>query len=492
MKRRRIIALSFILGLAFMPMVNAQEASADTLMKHIRKLSSSRYEGRQAGSQGFNDAAQYVIDVLSSYGVEPYEADDWMKFPFEVEANRIDNASLHTYIHVEDVRTEYVLGKDFACASMTGRGYADAPVVFCGYGVDNTIYNEYGKVDAKGKIVLVLTGTPKFLPQSITEKYATLRDKARTARAHGAVALVAINLSESARPTEVQCMGFCGEEPHLLTFPILQATRWCGGKLLENERMALDSVIAQIDSTQKPQSFLLDKKFAINVNASHNPKAETANIVGIMKGKDHRLVKEMIVVGTSLDHVGMQGKTCLFPGADNNASGVAALLEVARMLSEADDLQGRSIVFAIFSGGEQKHKGSDVFVHTFKPLSWIDAFINIECVGSGDSIALLGSKHYPILHSIALYNDSLYTQQAKRDLVALPRTDAVAFDQVGIPSLSIFTTSGHRYNHVPSDIPENINRKMVANTTTLLYHTLIQLCNGDYQGRAIESRRIKF
>ncbi|MBR1792607.1 MAG: M28 family peptidase [Bacteroidales bacterium] len=492
MKAKTIILLSFIVGLAFSPSVNAQEASADTLMKHIRKLSSSFYEGRMAGSTGFDKAAQYVIDVLSNYGVEPYEDGDWMKHTFEVESNRIDNASLQTYVHVEDVRTEYVLGKDFACASMTGRGYADAPVVFCGYGIDNTIYNEYAKIDARGKIVLVLTGAPNFLPQTIADKYTTLRDKARTAQRHGAVALVAINISEQCRPTEVQCMGYCGEGPHLTTFPILQATRWCGSKLLENERMGIDSIISQIDSTQKPQSFLLDKKFAINVNASYKPNAITGNVVGIMKGKDHRLDREMIVVGTSLDHIAMQGKTCLFPGADNNASGVASLLEVARMLSEADEFQGRSVVFAIFSGGEQGHIGSDIFVKTFNPLAWIDAFINIECVGSGDSIALLGNKRYPKLWSIAAHNDSLYTQQAKLDIMAAPRTDAVAFDRIGIPSISIFTTNGHRYNHVPSDIPENVNRKMVANTTTLLYHTLIELCNGDYQGRSLESRRTRF
>ena len=493
MKRRKYIALLVCVVLAGMgATVRAQEASADTIMKHIRYLSSSRYEGRQAGTQGYVDAADYVINALRSYGVKPYEKGEWMKYIFDVESNQVENASLFTYVHKDDVRQPYVLGKDFACVSMTGRGYADAPVVFCGYGIDNNAFNEYAKVDAKGKIVMVLTGVPKFLPQSVTEKYATLRDKARTALAHGAVALVAVNMSETCRPTEVQCQMFCGNPPHLFTFPMLQATRWCGNELLKNEKMTIDSVLTMMDSTHKPHSFLLDKKFAIDVNATYNPTAKTGNVVGFVEGRDLRLKREVVIVGAYLDHLGIQGETCLFPGADQNATGVAAVLEVARMLSQADEWQGRSVAFVFFSGGEHRHKGAEAFVRTFKDLEWVDAFLNIESVGSGDSIAVMGKKRFPILWSIVSHNDSLYTQLMKQEVNTMPQGDAVAFAKLGIPAVNIFTTNGHRYNHVPSDIAENVNRRMVTSATTLLYRTLMQLCNGDYQGRAEESRYNRF
>ena len=491
MKTKKTIVLFLVALLSTWGSLRAQEVDADTLMKHIRYLSSSRFEGRQAGTDGYMNAAEYAIGVLKSYGVKPFE-ESWIKYIFDVESNQIDNASLFTYIQGDDERTPYVLGKDFACASMTGRGYADAPVVFCGYGIDNAAFNEYAKIDAKGKIALVLTGVPKFLPQSITEHYATLRDKARIAQQHGAVALVAVNLSETCRPTEVQCQMFCGNPPHLYTFPILQATRWCGDKLLANEKMSIDSALTLMQSTQKPQSFLLDKKFAIDVNATYNPTAKTGNVVGVIEGRDLRLKREYIVVGASLDHVGMQGNTCLFPGADNNATGVASVLEVARMLSQADEWQGRSVVFVLFSGGEHHHKGAEAFIRTFKYQEWIDAFLNVECVGSGDSLAVMGKKRFPILWSIASHNDSLYTQQMKHEVNTMPQGDAAPFARIGIPAMNIYTTNGHRYNHVPSDIAENVNRRMVASATTLLYRTLMQLCNGDYQGRAEESRYTRF
>ena len=95
MKRRKYIALLVCVVLAGMgATVRAQEASADTIMKHIRYLSSSRYEGRQAGTQGYMDAADYVINALRSYGVKPYEKGEWMKYIFDVESNQVENASL--------------------------------------------------------------------------------------------------------------------------------------------------------------------------------------------------------------------------------------------------------------------------------------------------------------------------------------------------------------------------------------------------------------
>ncbi len=488
--KKVLFGLFFVLSFSIQAF--AQEALSDTLMKHIRHLASSRYEGRMAGTQGFVDAAQYVSDVLAGYGVQPYSEAGWVDMLFDVECNVVENASLSSYVDKNDVYTEYVLGRDFACASMTGRGYADAPVVFCGYGIDNSVFNEYAKVDARGKVVVVLTGVPSFLPQGVTENYLTLRDKARVARAHGAVALVAVNMSKRCHPAEVQAQMYCGEGPHLATFPILQATRRCGESLLAGETMSIDSVLQVMDSIRKPVSFHLDKSFVINVNAKYNPMAQTANVVGLLKGSDRRLNRELIVVGASLDHMGMQGETCLFPGADKNASAVASLLETARLLTQGDVRPGRSVLFVLFSGGEHRHIGSNVFVQTFPDLKWIDAFINVESVGYGDSLVVMGNGHYPVLHSIAMDNDDKYTQFAAHGFETTPKGDAVAFDKVGIPSITLATLNGSRYDHVPSDIPENIKRQNVAKTATLLYYTVLQLSNGDYQGRAEESRYIRF
>ena len=487
---KKILTALFLTALS-LSSANAQEASLDTLLSHIRELSSSKYEGRLAGTDAYMDAADYVIAALERYGIQPYKG-EWAQY-FETECNKIENCTFNSYVNDKDARQVYVLGRDFCCSGMTGRGYADAPVVFCGYGIDNGAFDEYANVDAKGKVVMVLSGVPSFLPSNVTNKYAKIRDKARVAKNHGACALVVINMSPTCSPYEVQGAVYSGELPHLATFPIIQPTRDCGDRLLQNEVMTLEEAVQKMNETHQPQSFHIRKKFEIDVNAKYHPAMQTANVIGIYPGTDPKMANEYIVVGANLDHVGMQGTTCLFPGADDNASGVAALLETARMLQYSDDKPSRSIVFVLFSAGEQQHLGSQIFVSNFTPLKRIEAFVNVSSVGCGDSIAVLGNKRYPHLWNVAKRVDTTYcTNDVPVSIKTMPKGDAVAFDHVDIPSINITNFKGNRHYHVPSDIVENIDRRYIVKATQLLFETVLDLSFGEYQGRSNASKRIKF
>ncbi|MCR4659881.1 MAG: M20/M25/M40 family metallo-hydrolase [Bacteroidales bacterium] len=471
--------------------IQKAEVSTDTLQKHVAELAAAVYEGRMAGTTGYNRATKYVIDRLRSYGVKPHNG-EWLQW-FETECNQIENCKFNSYYAGSDDKTVFILGNDFACAGMTGRGYADAQAVFCGYGIDNPAFDEYAHVDARGKIVIVVTGLPmpSWLPSTVTENYVSLRDKARTAQKHGAVALVAINMSRSCLPYEAQARIYNGGLPHLNTFPILQPTRICGERLLADEGWDIDTVLANMAASMKPQSFHLRKRLEIDVNAKYNPSALTANVVGILEGSDKKLRNEYVVVGAHLDHVGMQGETALFPGADDNASGVAAALEVARQLSQ--QRPKRSVVFVFFSAAENQYQGSQIFVSNFSPLRRIEAFINIEAVSSGDSLVVFGDNKYPTLWGIASNADTagirLMTHPATK---SNPKGDAVAFDAIGIPSIVITTLNGRQHNHVPSDIAENIDRWILTQSTRLLLGTVREVAFGDYQGRSLRSRAYKF
>lgn len=482
---------SIILGAIMLPFgVSAQQVSIDTVMNHLREIASSRYEGRLAGTEGYMEAAQYVVECLARYGVQPLE-DDWSQM-FEIECNEIENCTFNTYVNQSDIRTPYVLGNDFVCAGMTGRGYADAPVVFVGYGIDAPSFNEYADVDAQGKIVLLLTGVPSFLPSSTTDKYLTLRDKARVAKKHGACAVVAINMSENCSPNEVQGKIYSGALPHLATFPIIQPHKGCGSVLLADEKMTLSDAVNKINESHNPQSFHLRKRFEIDVNAKYHPKALTGNVVGIYPGANSKLKDEYVVVGAHLDHLGMQGRTCHFPGANDNASGVAAMLEVARMLQLAEEQPERSVVFVAFSGAESQHLGSQIFISNFPKLKRIEAFVNAESIGCGDSILALGDNQFPILWNLTREQDSIWTNKLAAPYKTNVKGDAMAFAQIGIPSVVICALNGDKHPHQPSDIPENINREFLKNATTLLFQTVYEISFGRYQGRTSASRKVMF
>lgn len=469
-------------------------ANTDTLMKHVRILSSSEYEGRMAGSKAYLKAANYCAEVLASYGVKPWEG-EWGQY-FEVEYNEIENCNFNTYVNDNDTRVRYVLGRDYICSSMTGRGYTNAPVVFCGWGIDNRAFNEYEKVDVQGKIVLCLSGVPDFLPYRVTENYATLRQKAEVALKHGAVGLVCINMSESCRSYEVQHQAYCGEGSHQSTCPVVQPTRDMGAELLRDELMTLDSVVDVLENSMQPQSFHLRKKFEININARYRENAATANVIGYLPGKDDKMKNEYIVVGAHLDHLGIQGSTCIFPGAEDNASGVAAVLETARLLTinapKSIEYNKRSIIFVLFSGGELENLGSQIFVSNLSKLRNVECFINAQSIGSGDSIAVLGNKRFPLLWNIASRNDTISTKCMVRDMHTYPTGDAAVFAQIGIPSLVFTNNMASSHIHVPSDISENIDREMMTNAASLMAEVIYELSLGDYQGRSFKSRRFKF
>lgn len=469
-------------------------ANTDTLMKHIRILSSSQYEGRMAGSDAYMDAANYCAEVLASYGVKPFQG-EWGQY-FRVEYNEIENCNFYTYVADNDTRVRYVLGRDYICSSMTGRGYTDAPVVFCGWGIDNRLFDEYAPIDARGKIVLCLSGVPEFLPASVTNAYATLRQKAEVARKHGAVGLVCINMSETCRSYEVQHQAWCGEGEHLATFPVVQPTRDMATALLADEQMTFDSVVDALQMLLQPQSFHLRKRFEININAHYHPNELTANVVGVLPGYDDKLKNEYVVVGAHLDHVGIQGNTCIFPGANDNASGVAAVLETARLLSsyapDSIEFNKRSVVFVLFSGGELQNLGAEIFVSNFPKLKNVECFINAECIGSGDSIQVLGNKRFPQLWGIAYRNDTLSARMMVRDYRTQPRGDAAPFAQIGIPSLVFTNHMGGLHDHVPSDISENIERDILTRNASLMAQVIYELSLGDYQGRSFRSKRFKF
>lgn len=456
--------------------------SQDSLMKFVTELSSETYQGRLAGSEGYDRAARYVKSMLKRYGLEDVD-----EMPFKVECNEVENAKLNVYRHGDKERRVFTLGNEFCCAGVTGRGYVDAQMVFCGFGIDDKDFDEYKHIDVKGKIAIVLTGVPEWMrmPQAVASRYTTLRDKARTAEKHGAIGLLAVNVSTTCPSYEVQARTYCGELPHLGTFPILQLTLDCAREIMADQVTPLDSALARMQRDGTVQSFSLVKKAEIDVNARYNPAARTSNVMGLLRGTDEYMCNEYIVIGASLDGSGMQGETCLFPGADINASGVAAVLETARLLSKADYRPRRSVLFVIFSGSEQQFAGSRNFVDYYPQMKRVEAFVNVQNIGYGDSVAVLGGMKYPTLESIVLDRDTV-TGRLNVAHSGEPqgvRGDARAFDAAKIPSVVITTTRGMHHNHTTTDVWENIDRRILTICSQLVTETVAELGEGLYQGR---------
>ena len=295
-------------------------------------------------------------------------------------------------------------------------------------------------------------------------------------------------------PYEPQTRIYCGELPHLGTFPMLILTLDCGREIFTTEMEALDAAIQGIDEQHTPHSFSLRKHAEIDINARYLAQARTYNVMGMIRGSDRLMRDEIVVIGASLDGPGLQGETCLFPAADINASGVAAVLEAARVLSVAPYRPKRSILFVLFSGGEQQYLGSRWFLRKYAKLPHVEAFVNVQNVGSGDSLLVLGDNRYPTLWQIANNHDTAADRHfmAHPATPSNPRGDARAFDQMRIPSLVITTQNGVQHNRVPSDIWENIDRQILTRAARLAMETVAELADGLYQGRSPQSKGYRY
>lgn len=465
-----------------------EKVSADTMMKHIVELSSEVYEGRLAGTRGHERAVAYARRVLAGYGLKNIEVQE-----FPIECNVVENAKFNAYTPGSKEKRVFTLGNEFCCAGMTGRGYVDAQMVFVGYGVSHHVYDDYKGVDTKGKIVVVLTGVPEWMPGSVAEGATTLRDKARVAERHGAIGMLAVNISPSCLPYEPQGKVYCGERPHMGTFPILQLTMDCGRELLTTEREALDAAVEGIGRDHRPHSFSLLKHAEVDINARYRADAPTHNLLGMIEGTDRTMKSEIVVMGASLDGTGQQGETCLFPSADVNASGVAAVLEAARVLSTTPYRPKRSILFVLFSGGEQQWLGSREFLMQYGRLKDVEAFVNVQNIGSGDSLMVLGDNRYPKIWSVAQSHD---TMPSRRYMVHTeptnPRGDARAFDMMRIPSVVVTTWNGLKQNHTTTDVWENINTTILLRAARLAMETVADLADGRYQGRTPQSKGYRY
>jgi aminopeptidase YwaD len=451
------------------------------LLSTVSWLASPEFAGRLAGTPGYARAARALADSFRAAGLRPGTADGYLQH-FPIEANTILACRLDLVREGREPK-RYALGDDYVCRGFSGSGRVTAGVVFVGYGLSlpDHGYDDYAGADVRGRIVLAFKQPPAWTADASGWGDAHLpRPKAATAAAHGARALLLIDLPDSTRPATAPIGSVLhGPGEQNRGFPQLQVSAQVAADLLTGSGATLISLRREIDLSHAPASRPLPAVVAVEVRARYREAADGLNVVGIIPGKDPALAGECVVVGAHLDHVGRQAQL-LFPGANDNASGVAALLALARAFTRGADAPARTMVFALFAGEEQGLCGAKAYVTRPPwPLARTAAMLNIDCVACGDSIQLGGGKGSPRLWELARGLD------AARDRRTVARTwsgggaDATPFFEAGIPTLYFATTNGYAHLHLPSDTPATLDPGLHAAVARLAFLTAAAVASGD-------------
>ncbi|MBS4035771.1 MAG: M20/M25/M40 family metallo-hydrolase [Ignavibacterium sp.] len=456
--------------------------NVESLLQKVELLCSPEFAGRFSGSDGYDKASDYVRSYFKELGLKPAFNGDYYQKLF-VEYNEIKAPAEFSLVKDGKVFIKYELGTDYAFRGFTGSGNLTAPVVFCGYGISSETYDDYKDVDVAGKVVIVFKQNPNWKIEDVNWSSGYPREKAKTAADRGAIGLIMISrpLDKNPQPVIASVMHGGGSDQNE-NFPQLQMSLDAANDFLTGTGYYIENLQAKIDETQKPFSFELPASALIKVNADYYKEKETQNIAAVLEGSDEILKNEFIIIGAHLDHVGSQAGGVYYPGANDNASGSAGVMQLAEALVKNGIKTKRSVIFTLFASEEQGLFGAEYFVQNPPvDLNNIVAMLNMDCIASGDSIQIGNGKSAPelwqIFSDVDLQNDNLMLKRTWSGGGA----DATPFHNKGIPTAYIVTYYSYAHLHLPSDLPETLNGQLYESVVKLTSRALIKLANGEYK-----------
>lgn len=458
--------------------------SIDSLMKTVTFLSSKQFEGRNPGTKGYDDAARYMASKFSEMKLKPLGDSVYFQW-LNLECNEIISPYKFNLIEKDKIVKQYNIGTDFVFRGFTGAGTMKAPVVFCGYGISDTVngYDDFRNADfAKEKIVMIFKPNPKWKNGDVAWPDANERSKAQVAIKHGAKAILMVSLPNDEKPQKTIGSTLHGEGMQPKNFPMLHISLDAANDILKKSGYTIKQLQTLIDSTKKPFSVNTNSVVDLQANTRYDSVARTENIIGMIEGSDPALKNQYVLIGAHLDHVGQQAGEIYFPGANDNASGSAAVLEIARVFSEEKFKPKRSVIFVLFASEEQGLLGSKFMAsHLPVPVDSVVAAINMDCIGYGDSIQIGNGKSTPelwkFIHTIDSASSNLMVQRTWNGGGA----DLGAFHDKGIPGAYFVTTNSYVHLHWLTDTPETLNRKLYESIMKLAYQTLYKLSMGEYK-----------
>lgn len=459
---------------------------ADELMKTVTRLSAKEMKGRLAGGEGYDKAANYIADEFKKLNLKT-NGDKGYFQNFNVEYNEINSCSFKIYKGKETKELE--LGEDYVCRVFSGSGNVKASVVFCGYGLSlpEQNYDDYAGIDVKGKIVMVFKQNPSWKLNNKEWEQNYPRDKARLAAKNGAMGMIIISRPNDKEPQKPIASAMEGENEQLENFPVVHLELSKAYDCFEGKINVVKLYQTFIDSIKKPVSVpIANIEAEIKVDAKYFKNRNTKNIVGILEGSDPLLKNEYIVVSAHLDHVGEQAGKIYFPGANDNASGSACVLQLARAMEKEKKNLKRSFIFVLFACEEHGLDGSKFFAeHPGFKYENIVAQLNLDCVGYGDSIQLGNGKSSPVLWKLANIQDSLHTRRLVRNTWDKGGADLTPLYEKAVPGIYFVTTKSYAHLHLTTDIPETLNQQLFEKVCKLAFLTAFQIAEGNYKRETV-------
>jgi len=499
--RFRAQFLLLILSLCFCEILTAQTApqiapaDPQRYLADVKALTTPEMEGRGDGTKGLTRAEKLIVERYKKLGLEPAGTKGYLQ-PFSVAiGKRLSSGNSLTEPSASGPPRKWKLNGDYVPLGISASGKVHGSVLFVGYGITapELGYDDYQGLNAKGKIVLALRREPEFISEKAAHggmsRHADLVTKAINAKNHGAIAMIAINGNFTKGDDPLLPFGDV-EGPEDVGIPCIQVKNDVVGVWFSVEgdlpRMAQDA----IDRSGKPIAANFEKPMiAFEAEGlSLDVRVETIrvtvnNVMAYLPGK----TDEYVIVGAHYDHLGRGGVHSLapsqtgtiHPGADDNASGTAGVLELARIFASHKGELKRGILFMNFAGEELGLLGSAAWVNTpTKPLDKAVAMVNMDMIGriKDEKVFVGGVGTGSSLKAMLDEAKSGTRFEIDPSESGYSSSDHTSFVAKKIPVLFFFSGLHSDY-HKPSDTWEKINADSAAQLLDLVGRVDVELAN---------------
>ncbi|MBN2091362.1 M20/M25/M40 family metallo-hydrolase [candidate division KSB1 bacterium] len=447
-------------------------------------LAADSLMGRNTPSPELDKAAEYIASKFKSYGLLPVNGSYFQ----EVRLHRISLGDTNQLVITDKDGTpsNLPIKKEFIPFEMTANKQVAGDVVFAGYGITapELAYDDYANLDVNGKIVVIVKDAPRQFDSESPFYHKKdlgfnkIAEKVRNAIEHGATGLLIVTnplnskiLRPSGFPWPSLYKNFPADAIPLTLgtteekkIPVVHVGE-AAVKQFFGSIEKYTGIVKKIDSTLTPNSFLIVNSQAMLKTSTQTQVLYSKNVVAFCPGTDKKLKDEVIVIGGHYDHLGYKkkvtaGQDSIYNGADDNASGTAGVMLIARAFAASEIKPRRSVLFLAFTGEEKMLWGSEAYVEQpLFPIKKTVAMLNLDMIGRGniDSLYLYGMRRSPELNDLAM------KENRKADFTIVPErsnvisgSDHVNFGRKNIPVL-FFHSGTHGDYHQVSDHAEKIN-----------------------------------
>ncbi len=449
------------------------------LKAHVRYLASDRLQGRFPGTSGDRKAAEYIRNQFKISGLTLLGDTGFQYFDIITDVSLGDNNSLT----IDQIN--FSVGSDFIPLSFSQNTTLTAPIIFVGFGFNfqnNSLsWNDYSDIDVSGKWVLILRGSPDGNnPHGDFSEHSSLRKKVMIAKDHSAAGVIFTTGSKFDESDILIPLRYDQSQINV-SIPVIHVKREVADLLLYKSGgslVSLENTVIQMK--EKFKSIELKKNVSVSTTVKYKT-VQTQNIVGVLTGIDEKLKNETVVIGAHYDHLGFGGKHSgsrrpdhyeIHNGADDNASGVSIMLELAELFSH-NNSNKRTLVFIGFGAEEMGLLGSKHFVK-----SGIIENENIQIMLNMDMVGRLDRKVNKIsiggTHTAVNLESEIKTIVSKAGLQhsfspeGYGPSDHSSFYVNDTPVLFFFTGAHNDY-HTPDDDADKVNYNGMKVLSKLIY-----------------------